>query len=136
MKLENNQDKSSLKVHGGSRKNAGRKKGAATKKTREIADKAFKSGITPLEVMLKATYLLAEYGDEALAKGNKELAIKAYVEAADVAKNAAPYMHPRLASVEHTGKDGKDLIQRSGVLVVPPTLTLEEWEKAVAQANQ
>lgn len=48
--FENNQTKSK---RGGARKNAGRKAGAATKRTREIADKAAEEGLTPLEVMLQ-----------------------------------------------------------------------------------
>ena len=47
--LENIQDDSR---HGGARKGAGRKAGSATKRTREIADKAAENGITPLEFML------------------------------------------------------------------------------------
>jgi hypothetical protein len=41
---EKNQTKS--KGRGGSRKGAGRKTGSATKKTREIADKAAAEGVT------------------------------------------------------------------------------------------
>jgi hypothetical protein len=87
---ENNQKKSTGR--GGARAGAGRKKGTANVKTREIADKAASSGITPLEVMLEAM-------NDFRAKG--ELA-----KAAWIAKDAAPYMHPRLAAIEHTGGDG------------------------------
>lgn len=82
----NNQDKSS---HGGPRKGAGRKPGAATKKTREIADKAVEAGISPLEVMLEAMNAFRQAGD--------------LEKAAGFAKDAAPYIHPRLAAVEHSG---------------------------------
>jgi len=75
--------------HGGRRPGAGRKKGAVTAKTREIAEKAMTDGITPLEVMLGAMRSAWEAGD-------KE-------KAAFHAKDAAPYMHPRLASVQHSG---------------------------------
>jgi hypothetical protein len=77
---------------GGARPGAGRKQGSATKKTREIADKAAASGITPLEVMLEAMNAFRVAGD--------------LEKAASFAKDAAPYMHPRLAAVEHTGEDG------------------------------
>lgn len=77
---------------GGARKGAGRKKGSATKKTREIADRAAEQGITPLEVMLGAMRDFWESGDKEKAAG--------------FAKDAAPYMHPRLTAVEHTGTDG------------------------------
>lgn len=35
--------------------------------------------------------------------------------------------------LELTGKNGKDLIPQSGVLVVPAALDAESWEKAVAE---
>lgn len=82
-------------ARGGSRSGAGRKRGAASKKTRELADKAAAEGITPLEVMLKAmtSHFQAERLDEAAA----------------IAKDAAPYCHPRLQAIEMSGKDGKPI---------------------------
>lgn len=71
---------------GGKRAGAGRPKGSASKKTREIADAAAKAGITPLEVILEAMRELYSSGDK--------------VAAAAIAKDAAPYVHPRLSSVE------------------------------------
>ena len=76
-------------ARGGTRIGAGRPKGAATKRTREIADKAATEGLTPLEVMLKAM--------------NEHVAKKEWDAAAALAKDAAPYMHPKLQSVMHTG---------------------------------
>ena len=38
---------------GGARVGAGRKKGAATTRTREIADREMQAGLTPLEYMLR-----------------------------------------------------------------------------------
>jgi len=77
-------------ARGGKRPNAGRKPGSATKRTREIADRAASEGITPLE------YMLSVLRNEAM---NPEARFEA-------AKAAAPYMHPRLAAVEHSGRDG------------------------------
>jgi hypothetical protein len=77
---------------GGKREGSGRKAGGANKKTREIADRALLEGITPLEVMLKAMRLHADKDE--------------WDEAAAFARDAAPYVHPRLASVEHGGKGG------------------------------
>lgn len=71
---------------GGARPGAGRKPGTLNKKTRDIAEAAIKSGVTPLEVMLEAM-------NAARAEGN-------LAAAAGFAKDAAPYMHPRLANVE------------------------------------
>lgn len=79
-------------ANGGAREGAGRKLGSTTKKTREIADAAIASGITPLEVMLNAMRKLNDEGE--------------FLQACSVAKDAAPYIHPRLASVEHGGPDG------------------------------
>ncbi|MFP3637303.1 hypothetical protein SB677_21350, partial [Bacillus sp. SIMBA_033] len=67
--MENNQTKSNGSKRGGARKGAGRKPGAATKKTREIADKTAAEGITPLEVMLRAMTALVDQAD-ALAAGS------------------------------------------------------------------
>lgn len=89
--------------HGGARKGAGRKKGSATKRTREIADKAAEEGITPLEYMLQIMRGEEVSEDEKVQIAREALRFEA-------AKAAAPYMHPRLAAVEHTGADGKDLI--------------------------
>lgn len=70
--------------HGGRRVGAGRKPGSATKKTREIAEAALESGQSPLE------YLLSIMRDPR-ADEDKRI---------DCAKAAAPYIHPRLSSVE------------------------------------
>ncbi|MBD9372779.1 hypothetical protein IB238_09120 [Rhizobium sp. ARZ01] len=79
-------------ARGGKRTGAGRPKGAATRKTKEIADRASAEGITPLEVMLKAMRTHAEKED--------------WDAAASIAKDAAPYMHAKLASVQHSGPKG------------------------------
>lgn len=113
--MENNQTKSTGSKRGGARKGAGRKPGAATKKTREIADRAAADGITPLEVMLRAMTALVNQAETLADTDTTELngrtvsRLGLLVSAADVAKDAAPYMHPRLAAIEHTGKDGADL---------------------------
>ncbi len=69
---------------GGHRNGAGRPKGATAKKTREIAEQAAAEGITPLEVMINAMRYYVEAGERD--------------KAASIAKDAAPYMHPRLSS--------------------------------------
>ncbi len=77
---------------GGARAGAGRKKGQATRKSQEVADQAAREGITPLEVMLFAM--------------RHHQKAKEYDKAAEIAKDAAPYMHPRLSAVSVTGKNG------------------------------
>jgi hypothetical protein len=78
--------------HGGARSGAGRKAGGLNGKTsdgRTFAQQARDEGVSPLEVMLRAMR-------EAYASGNLR-------EAADFAKMAAPYCHPKLESVEVGG---------------------------------
>lgn len=74
-------------ANGGKRPGAGRPKGATTRKTREIAEAAAKKGLTPLEYFLKLLY------DE---KQPQEVRFAA-------AKEAAPFIHPKLAAVQHSG---------------------------------
>ena len=67
---------------GGMRRGAGRPKGAIDKKTMLLLEKAKKPNITPLDVML-------EYMKTCYEAGN-------FAEAHSAAKDAAPYLHPRL----------------------------------------
>jgi len=79
-------------MKGGKREGSGRKIGTANKRTREIADKAAEEGITPLE------YMLQVMRDEAAEDPRRD----------DMAKAAAPFIHPRLQTtmLKGTGKDG------------------------------
>lgn len=79
---------------GGARPGAGRKRGSVTRKTAEIARRAAASGMTPLEVMLAAMR-------DAFKK-------KDMIKAAGFAKDAAPYVHPRLSAVEIDLKELSD----------------------------
>lgn len=80
-------------ARGGKRAGAGRKTGAATQRTREIADAAAAAGITPLE------YMLDVMRDT-----------KADLDRRDaMARAAAPYMHPALKAIEHKGDGGGPL---------------------------
>lgn len=71
---------------GGARKGAGRKPGVPNKSTREAEIAA--SGITPLDYMLKVLR-----ADESSSDDKKWAAAQ-----------AAPYVHPKLAAVEHSGE--------------------------------
>lgn len=75
---------------GGKRPNAGRKKGAANKasiaRQKAVAD----SGLTPLDYLLGVMRREEETAERRM----------------DAAKAAAPYVHPRLAAVEHAGPNG------------------------------
>ena len=77
-------------AHGGPRNGSGRKKGQATKLNEKAREVALASGITPLDYMLT----ILRDNDQP-----KELRFEA-------AKAAAPYVHAKLAAVEHTGKGG------------------------------
>lgn len=97
---------------GGARPGAGRPKGSKSKRSRAIAILVRSSeleGLTPLEVMLRAMRAHAEAGH--------------LDEAAAIAKDAAPYLHPRLTAVEHSG--GMKLEHQA--VDAPPKETREEW---------
>lgn len=79
--------------HGGKRKGAGRKPGAASQKTREIAERAMQDGITPLE------YMLSVMRDESQDPSTR----------IDAAKAAAPYVHPKLVAAQISGPGGGDI---------------------------
>lgn len=75
---------------GGKREGAGRKAGAVTTRTREIADAATAEGVTPLE------YMLGVMRDADADLDRRDA----------MARAAAPYMHPSLKAIEHKGSDG------------------------------
>jgi len=88
--------------NGGTQHGAGRKPGSANLRTREIADQAAREGITPLEVQIRTMRALWE---KATDKDGKVIDLDKAKEACDVARDAAPYMHPRLAPIDYeTGK--------------------------------
>jgi hypothetical protein len=77
---------------GGKRPGAGRKPGAATKrthKTTELAEKLAGEGPLPLQVMLEAMRYYRELGQ--------------LDKAAAIARDAAPYEHPRKSTVTVQG---------------------------------
>ena len=82
---------------------SGRKKGTKNAKTlarKEIAEKALTNGVTPLQVMLgtmRALWARAKRAKKAEAKATYQ------AKASEIAKDAAPYVHPRLTAVEMTG---------------------------------
>jgi hypothetical protein len=122
---------------GGRRSGSGRPKGALTERTRKLAEEALAQGKAPLEVMLDnmrhfqqvaldAERVLngltieefqAKHGT-ALKPEDQFKALLAEVKktaglrqmAQQCAADAAPFMHPRLATVSHTGPDGGPLV--------------------------
>lgn len=79
---------------------AGRKPGAATAKTREIADKVAASGDTPLEALGELRRWAMEKFRAAVKVEDFLTAVKAAEVAADWANKEAPYVHPRLSAVD------------------------------------
>lgn len=120
---------------GGRREGAGRPSGALTKRTREVAERALTEGKTPLEVMLEnmrhfqkvatdaeATLeglTVAEFTGKVTVETPEDQfkALLAQVKktagfrqlAQECARDAAGYMHAKLAAIEHTGPDGSPL---------------------------
>lgn len=115
---------------GGKREGSGRKPGAVTKRTREIAERALAEGKSPLEVMLDNMrhFQQVALDAEAIVEGltaeevtGREMTpeeqfkhLLAQVKRAagfrqmaqECARDASSYMHPKLAAIEHTGADG------------------------------
>ena len=72
---------------GGKRPGAGRKPGAITQKTRAKAEEIAASGLTPLEFMMSVLR------DETNSTEDRF----------EAAKAAAPYVHAKLAAIDHSG---------------------------------
>lgn len=77
-------------AQGGKREGAGRPKGARNKKTVAQTAAVRESGLTPLD------YLLSVMRDISLPREDR----------VDAAHKAAPYVHAKLASVDHKSTDG------------------------------
>jgi len=78
---------------GGKRPGSGRPKGAISKSTRAIQEAAESGGETPLDYMLRVMR------DESAESQRRD----------DMAKAAAPYVHAKLAAIEHKGDGGGPL---------------------------
>jgi hypothetical protein len=74
-------------------KTGGRQKGSRNHRTEAQAVAIEKSGLTPLDYMLTV-----------LRDPNAESELRM-----EAARSAAPYVHPKLANIEVTGKDGGPL---------------------------
>ena len=97
---------------GGKRPGAGRPPGSKNQKAADIAQEAVEAGITPIEVMLSA---MRDLWDQGSAEAKRE--------AARIAKDAAPYVHPRLSSIDQTVSERPRYVVR----VPEPCSTAEEW---------
>lgn len=122
---------------GGKREGAGRKVGSVTTKTREVAERVLATGMSPLDVMInnmrhfqqvaldaEATLeglSASEFSEQIPANASPEEQFKFLLAtvkktvglrqaAQDAARDAAPYVHAKLASVEHKGEGGGPLV--------------------------
>lgn len=77
-------------ARGGSRKGAGRKVGKPNKATAELRAEIAASGETPLDYMLR---VMRDPTNEHTRRDKMAMAV-------------APYVHPHLAAIEHTGGGG------------------------------
>jgi hypothetical protein len=78
----------------------GRKKGTPNRKTAAMIKAVRQSGITPLDFMLEVMR-----GKPPEGAGPAEFIAFTNLRF-EAAKAAAPYVHPKLSAIEHTGKDG------------------------------
>lgn len=101
-----------MAVRGGKRPGAGRKAGIKSKITKARTDKVVQllsSGSTPLDAMLRKMNWHLAKAERETKKGDKAdiAVIEAALDKADeAARGAGPYIHPRLAAIEHMGKGG------------------------------
>lgn len=92
--------------NGGARKGAGRPKGSASIRTREAADRIAKTGALPVEVMVEnMRYYWARRNT-----GKLEAQHAARDRATEIAAQAAPYLHPKLNSVNVGGQADNPLL--------------------------
>lgn len=117
-------------AHGGKREGSGRKAGALTKRTRETAERALAEGLSPLDIMLQNMRHFQQVAMDAeatlegltaeeitgqaatpddqfkllLAKAKQAAGLRQM--ATECARDAAPYIHPKLSAISHSGPDG------------------------------
>ncbi|MGJ4855523.1 hypothetical protein ACN6KF_001469 [Labrys sp. La1] len=96
------------KKHGGSRAGSGRPKGRLNTLTEAEKRKALARGLSPLEVMTELmNHSYRRWKAESSKKTPDEDALMAKHKATlEAAEKLAPYLHPKLAAIQHTGKDG------------------------------
>lgn len=96
---------------GGKQEGAGRPKGSVSKKTQELIAKAVNEGISPVEVLLNDMRTFHALGENKMNEasqtdpGKKQAAaFRAACALKDIAREcaqaAAPYIHPKLASIQ------------------------------------
>lgn len=105
--------------HGGARPGAGRKKGSISKLTEARASQVARiaaDGDLPLEIMVTRMR-------ELWSEGKKD-------DACAIAEKCAPYFHPRLAAIEHSGETTTNVISDK------PEMKPDEWQRAHADIRE
>lgn len=118
------------------KKTGGRGRGTRNKLTVEreteqavIVAEAKAAGLTPLEVMLENMRFAHQQADELIAKvaeannlalDDLKTALGMRKLAEDCARDAAPYVHPRLQSIQHAGEGGGPIQLAAKVTFVRP----------------
>lgn len=98
-------------TRGGKQPGAGRPKGAVSRRTQDLIDRCASEGVMPLDVFLNDMRYFYNLGEnkmrvaEETAPGNKQAkefrAATALKEIArECARDAAPFLHPKLASLQ------------------------------------
>lgn len=98
-------------TRGGKQPGAGRPKGAQSAKTRQLIERCEAGGIMPIDVLLNDMRFFYRLGEDKMTQAKETSpgkeqakAFRAACElkgvARDCARDAAPYVHPKLASVE------------------------------------
>lgn len=87
-------------ARGGARPGAGRKEGALTKKTRKVAEEISAKGDTPLETLNELRVWAMGIFRKAVTEQDHAKAADAAEFAADIANKQAPFVHPKLSTVE------------------------------------
>lgn len=101
---------------GGRRPGAGRRKGVPNKITAEVRRRILESGQSSLEVV---RWIAGEFLAAANAEKEQDRRLALLERAAAIEKDALPYLHPKLQSIELTGKD-------AGPIQTEMTLSVEE----------
>ncbi len=111
-------------MHGGPRLGAGRRKGSTNTKTaieraavKEKVEAIKAEGDLPLDVLLR---IMRSSKDEAVI--------------IDCAKAAAPYVHPKLASIEHKGDPDNPLETVTHIVLTSPE-TDDSTDRTASQAH-
>ena len=82
----------------------GRKKGTPNKKTAAVVEAVKAGGVMPLD------YMLGVMRDPISNDTDPSVKVAMVGLRFEAAKAAAPYVHPKLSAIEHTGKDGTPLV--------------------------